>query len=139
MSRDASLTAKRTQRLAALLLAFGAWGTLAPYAGPEVPVSASVEVVDHVIPGVIVLAVAAFAVQRRRFELIPAALALLAGLWMTVSHVPLLAMAARGETPWDGAVWMFAPSVSVLLLAGWTGAIAWVEDAKQGRSAPADG
>lgn len=116
---------KRVRRLGAALIAVGVWGTLAPYAGPEVAVSSTVELVDHVVPGVIVLATTLYSVQRGAFAFLPAAVALLAALWMTVTHVPLISDAARGATSWDGAIWMFAPSALLLLLTGLAFASAW--------------
>lgn len=122
-SSDASH--KRVRRLGAALITVGVWGTLAPYAGPEVAVSSTVEFVDHVVPGGIVLAVALYSVQRGAFALPATAGALLAALWMTVTHVPLVSAAARGTTPWDGAIWMSAPSLLLLLLTGLAFASAW--------------
>ena len=110
--------ARRARWLAGALLLIGLWGTLAPYAGPEVPVSSTVEVVDHVVPGILVLAIGAVALWRGAFELLSTSLVLLAGFWMTVTHVSLLAMGIRGQTPLDGAVWMFTPSAGTLLVAG---------------------
>ena len=114
-----------TRRLALGLLVVGAWGTLAPYAGPEVPVAADVEIIDHVVPGVMILTVSALALRRRMFALAPAAVSLLAAFWMVVTHVPLLAQAGRGEGPWDGALWMFVPGGVLMLLTGWALAIAF--------------
>lgn len=115
--------------LAGLLLAIGVWGTLAPYIGPEVPVEAVVEVVDHVVPGVILLAVAAFSLYLKRFELISSGLAFLAALWMFTTHVPLIAQAARDEFPWAGSLWMFVPSALLLVLTAAAAFLAWREDA----------
>ena len=122
-SSDASH--KRMRRLGAALIAVGVWGTLAPYAGPEVAVSSTVEFVDHAVPGGIVLAVALYSLQRGAFAFVPTAVALLAAFWMTVTHVPLVSDAARGATSWEGAIWMFAPSALLLLLTGLAFASAW--------------
>ena len=118
----------RTRHLGIALLAVGVWGTFAPYAGPEVPVSSTLEFVDHVVPGAIVLAIAIFSVRRGAFGLFTAAVALLAALWMTATHVPLIAAATRGETPWDGAIWMFVPSALLLLLTGLAFTSAWASE-----------
>lgn len=119
---------QKARLLARLLLFFGVWGTLAPYVGPDVLVRQIVEVVDHVVPGVVVLGVALLSLHRRRIELIPAGLAVLAGLWMTTTHVPLVGQAARGETSWDGALWMFVPSACVFVIAVWAVAVAWIDE-----------
>ena len=116
---------KRVRRLGAALIALGLWGTLAPYAGPEVPVSSTVEFADHVVPGVIILAMAIYSLHRTAFEFLTSAVALLAAFWMTITHVPLINDAARGAATWEGAIWMFAPSVSLLLLTGLAFAWAW--------------
>ncbi|MFP5364897.1 MAG: hypothetical protein ACLGI5_19430 [Thermoleophilia bacterium] len=116
---------KRTRQLAAALITVGLWGILAPYAGPEVDVSSTVEFVDHVVPGAIVVTTAIFAIQRGASEFLTAAVGLLAALWMTVTHIPLVAAAARDQTPWDGAIWMFVPSALLLLLTGLAAASAW--------------
>lgn len=116
---------KRTRQLAAALITVGVWGILAPYAGPEVDVSSSVEFVDHVVPGAIVVTTAIFAIQRGASEFLAAAVGLLAAFWMTVTHIPLVVAAARGQTPWDGAIWMFVPSALLLTLTGLAAASAW--------------
>lgn len=121
----------RVRLLARLMLVVGLWGTIAPYIGPEVPVKAIVEVVDHVVPGVVVLAVALFSLYRRRLELITCGLSVLAALWMFTTHVPLLAQAARGEFPWGGSLWMFVPSTLILALTVWAAMIAWRDEAER--------
>jgi hypothetical protein len=38
----------------------------------------------------------------------------LAGLWMTVTHVPLVGQATRGQAPWGSVIHHLAPCVVVL-------------------------
>jgi hypothetical protein len=88
---------------------------LPPYVGPPLglglDVRASVEVVDHVLAGAVVVLCGALAalLVRRRPEAqagIPGLVlysgAFLAGLFQTATHVPLL-LEAGGSSPW-GAV-----------------------------------
>ena len=72
---------------------------------------ASVEVVDHVVPGVViaVCAVLAAVLARRGAELSIASMALsaccfLAGLWQAVTHVPLVFQGGKPGAPWDSVV-----------------------------------
>jgi len=119
--------AREVRLLGGLLLAVGLWGTVAPYIGPDVMVEAIVELVDHVVPGVVVLGVALLWLYRRRLGLVSAGLSVLAALWMVATHVPLLAQAVRGETPWAGSLWMFVPSALLLGLSAWATVRAWGE------------
>jgi hypothetical protein len=94
-----------------VLCLVGAWTIVVPYLGHaiglEVNVASRVEIVDHVVPGAAVIAGSAGALlyERRKLgdpgDLLPVAgvaLAFLAAFWVTATHVPLLAEAARGET-----------------------------------------
>jgi hypothetical protein len=119
---------ERTRLPAGLLLPIALFATVAPYLGPEVPVRRIVEFVDHVVPGVVVLGVSLFWIYRRRFEFFTAGLAVLAGLWMFVTHVPLVVDAAQGRVGWGGALWMFVPSALVLALTAWSAMLAWFEE-----------
>ena len=105
-------------RRAPLLLVVAAlWATVVPYLARaldlRVEVPASVEIVDHVVPGVLALAAAAvwLALLRRRAgrpnelaSLVAPALAFLAGFWITATHVPLVIDAAQGAVPWGPAL-----------------------------------
>lgn len=102
-----------------------------PYLGPalglELDVPSRVEVVDHVIPGAVVVALSALALLATRDGsrapdglLVLAAVGgcLLAGVWETSSHVPLLAEAGERGSPW-GAVLLHAtagPAIAGLSL-----------------------
>lgn len=121
--------ATKARLVGGLLLGIGIWGTIAPYIGPEVTVRAIVEVVDHVVPGVVVLGVALLYLYRKRVDLVTAGLTFLAALWMFATHVPLLAQAVNGETPWAGSLWMFVPSALVLGSGLWAIVLAWRDEA----------
>lgn len=102
-------------------LAVAAWAVLPPYAGPALVLDPTVEVVDHVLPAVVVLAVSAAALAfRRRATAAPmfaaGLLVVLAGFWMTVTHVPLVAQAARDEVSWAAASWHSVPGLAVMAL-----------------------
>ena len=116
----------------AILAALGAWTIVIPYLGPAVGlklhVAASVEVVDHVVPGAAILLVTVpTLVLERRGRVLPgdtiavaaAALTFLAGFWVTSTHVPLIAEAARGESPWGAAIWHNSAGLPVAAISLW--------------------
>lgn len=117
--------------LAAIILFFASWATVAPYAGEqlglEVNTRAIVEVVDHVVPGAVVIAVALGALLADRFALPGALIAVLAGFWMSGTHVPLLAQAAREEVRLGSALWHTLPCFAVFLLTAAAGVLVWVD------------
>ncbi|HVL97624.1 MAG TPA: hypothetical protein VM266_17350 [Solirubrobacteraceae bacterium] len=86
-----------------ILVVAAAWAIAVPYLA-RLDVDPTVEVVDHVVPGVILLA-AAGAVLGAGWRpgsapwLAAAAVALLAGLWITATHVPLLPEILDGTAP----------------------------------------
>jgi len=121
----------REARAQLALVALGGLSMLPPYVGPplglELDVPASVEVVDHVLPGVVVAlcgGLGALLVRRRHRA--PAGLgglvlysgAFLAGLFETATHAPLLLEAGERLTPW-GAVLLhstLAPVITMIAL-----------------------
>ncbi len=100
----------------------GAWAFLPPYTGPALNTAARVEFADHVVPGIVVVAIsilALFAGSRGDAEplLFGAGLGVvLAGFWMTATHFPLVVQATRGEAPWGATVYHSLPGLAVLLL-----------------------
>ncbi len=115
-----------------ILLVLGAWGLTAPYAGEalgfEVNVRPIVEVVDHVVPGVAVLAAAAFALATGRLPLIPAMLSALAGFWMTSTHLPLLLQVRDQMVGLGAALWHSVPGILILLVSAVAVIVAWPEE-----------
>jgi hypothetical protein len=99
----------------------GLWAALPHYATPPINTKDSVEVIDHVVPGLVVLAVcgAVLLLQGRPGAegagLVAGLVILLAGLWMLATHVPLVAQATRGEAPWPGTLYHAAAAVAVLV------------------------
>ncbi len=108
--------------LAGLGLLVGGWALLPPYSGPPLNTADTVEFVDHVVPGVVVIAIAlgSFLLTRgghRGSMLFPAGLGIvLAGFWMTATHLPLVLQATRQQAPWDATVYHSLPGLAVLVL-----------------------
>lgn len=116
----------RTGRWAAVLAASAAWAGAVPYVadvlGARLDVAASVEVVDHVVPAVAVLAAAVVLVAAGPGELrwsIAAGATFLAGFWIIATHVPLVLEALDGVTPWDAALLHSSAGLPVLAAGGW--------------------
>jgi hypothetical protein len=114
---------------AGALAAFGVWGVTAPYIGPplgfHVPVEPRLEFIDHVVPGLVILGIAAVAIVTRRVPLAAALAGFLAGFWMFGTHVPLVALAARGRIDWASALWHSLPGGVLLALCLVAVARAW--------------
>lgn len=117
-------------RVALLLL--GAWSILPPYIGPvvglELDVKSSVEVVDHVLPGVVIILCAGVAaLQVRRDEaaedstlnLLLMGTCALAGLWQTVTHAPLVFDGGEPGSPWDSVILHSTAGPILVLLSIW--------------------
>ena len=92
-----------------------------------------VEIADHVVPGILMVAVSiAMLVRARRstpqtgtFPLIAGFAILLAGLWMTATHLPLVnqARARQNDVSYLDAAWHTVPGLVVMVLgAVWTAA-----------------
>ncbi|MDQ3306638.1 MAG: hypothetical protein M3535_11820 [Actinomycetota bacterium] len=108
--------------LAGLGLLVGCWALLPPYTGPPLNTADMVEFVDHVVPGVVVIALSlgSFLVGRSgraSAVLFPAGLGIvLAGFWMTATHLPLVLQATRAQAPWGATVYHSLPGLAVLVL-----------------------
>jgi hypothetical protein len=120
----------RLERWLIVLVAVAAWSILPPYVGPllglELEVASSVEVIDHVGPGLLAVAAASAAlvlVRRGRSDslLVFAALAVcaLAGMFQTVSHMTLVRDAGDPLTPVDAVVLHATAGPVVLALSLW--------------------
>ncbi len=104
------------------------WATLPPYSGPSLTASRQAEVVDHVVPGaVLMIASAVGLVAARGFRhsaptmLACGLLVALSGVWMTATHVPLVVQAGGGGISWAAVAYHAAPGLAVLALgAVWT-------------------
>ena len=130
---DRRSSAARPQGLERSLIALCAialWSIVPPYLGPVVglalDVAASVEVVDHVVPGLAAAAAALLAlhwVRRGETDSIRVLAALgvsaLAGLFETVTHVPLVLDAGGPQQPVDSVVLHATPGPVLLALSLW--------------------
>lgn len=112
------------------LAALSLWSIVPPYLGPviglELDVPSSVEVVDHVLPGLIACAGALIAraeVRMGSADSIRALAALgvctLAGLFQTVTHATLVLDAGGPLQPVDSVVLHASPGPALLLLSLW--------------------
>lgn len=119
--RWSGLAAARPYLLPVELIVFGLLGAVAPYlsnaVGLAVDTKPVVEVVDHVIPGAVVVAVAVATLVGAPRSFIGSMLVLAAGLWMTASHLPLLVQATRGEAGLGAALVHSVPGMVILALA----------------------
>ena len=101
-------------------LVVGAWGILPKFVTPPLNTADRVEFADHVLPGLLVVAVSAAVLVRQRraggARLVPffaGGAVLLAGFWMVVTHIPLVAQAFNDEAPWAGTVHHTAAALAV--------------------------
>ena len=126
------------------LAALGAWAILPPYIGPvldlHLDVKDSVEVVDHVFPGVAIVLCAGFAAfQVRRDEaaedstvnLLLMGVCALAGLWQTVTHAPLVLDGGEPGSPWDSVILHSTAGPLLVLLSIWL----FMREPEHGRTA----
>ena len=107
------------------LAALAAWSIVPPYLGPlvglELDVASSVEVVDHVVPGVTAIAAALIALadaRRGASDSVRALAALgvcaLAGLFQTVTHATLVLDAGDPLRPVDTVILHATPGPALL-------------------------
>lgn len=106
----------KARRLGLLGLVGGAWAILPRFAGPDLRPTDRVEIADHVVPGLVVIALSLVALwagsgrwQGSSAMLSAGLTVLLAGCWMVATHVPLLAQAARDEVGSGAALFHNAP------------------------------
>jgi len=118
----------------ALGLVVGVCATVPVLVGPTLAVTHPVELADHLIPGLVVLAVSATVLLVTRSTPLPGIAMLaaglvitLAGLWMVATHLPLVAQAARHEAPWGATIYHSASGALVLAFGlAWTQAF-WAD------------
>ncbi|HET9051477.1 MAG TPA: hypothetical protein VFO60_07215 [Candidatus Dormibacteraeota bacterium] len=126
--RLALLVAPDSAVLSVELVLFGIWGTVAPYLGKAIGFDVDTrpinEVVDHVVPGAVVLAVSVVAIVTRRRTVGGSLAILAAGIWMTATHIPLIRQAADGQETMSAALWHSIPGMIILAL----GAVATLAD-----------
>lgn len=129
-SASADAARSRLERWLIALAAVAAWSIVPPYLGPriglELEVASTVEVVDHVIPGLCAVAAALLAIGEARrgdSDSIRALAALgvcaLAGLFQTVTHVALVLDAGSPQHPVGAVVLHASPGPVLLVLSLW--------------------
>ncbi len=131
MARSAQQPEQRPATLERWLVALAAVGGLSilpPYVGPavglELEVDPSIEVIDHVLPGLVTIVGALLALRLARqgaADGMPALAALavcaLAGLFQTVTHVPLVLEAGAATSPVGAVILHSTPGPVLMLLA----------------------
>ena len=120
MAPDRSPAARAVPVLPLLGMVVGVWGSLPRFVDSGLLTDDRVEVVDHVVPGVVVIVVSliSVAVARRSstpgpFLFVAGLVVLLAGLFMVATHVPLVMQATRDEAPWGGTVFHTSAALAV--------------------------
>lgn len=112
------------------LAAVALWSMVPPYLGPliglELDVASSVEVVDHILPGLSAFAGALIALGEARQGrtdsvryLVALSVCVLAGLFQTVTHFTLVLDAGGPLQPVDSVVLHATPGPVLMLLSLW--------------------
>ena len=123
-------------------LVVGAWALLPPYIGPPLATRARDEFADHVVPGIALIAIAAacLGASTRRIDPTLAFVAglavVLAGFWMTATHVPLVLQASRGQAPWGATIFHSLPGLAVMAVGGFWAARFWGDETDADRDRP---
>jgi hypothetical protein len=108
----------RPNRLLIAAAVIGVWAVLPPYSGPVLVTETKNEIADHVVPSVLLLSMVAIALAggyRSPNAMLGLGLGIvLAGVWMTSTHVPLVAQALRGDVGWAATLWHTIPGLVVL-------------------------
>ena len=138
--------APERSRLPLVGLVVGVWAIIPPYlhAFGKLNVEHRVEIADHVIPGVAILAVSVLGLLLLR-SAAPSAILLfmgggviaLSGFWMVATHVGLVKQARQDIVPGGAVVWHSLPGVAVLLLGvAWTIRFWDTDDTDEAPAAP---
>jgi hypothetical protein len=118
------------RRRAWALCALGAWTIAVPYLGLalgiHVDVARRVEIVDHVIPGVVLTGIGVFLAARADIDaakespaIFAGCVAFLAGFWVLATHISLIGDAVSGKVSWGAALWHAISAPLIVLLALW--------------------
>ncbi len=126
---DPGASGRRPELAVAVLGVLGGWSIAVPYVGPllglKLDVEPRLEFIDHVVPGLVVVAVSGLLARLRRgragglLSLSAACTISLAALWITATHVPLLWDASEGRIPWSTASFHTASGPAMLGLSLW--------------------
>lgn len=99
-------------------LGVAVWAALPKFVSPPLNTDPTVELADHVIPGIVVAVASLWGVVTSRNPKLSAGpffaamVVLLAGLWMMATHMPLVAQAFRGDAPWAGTIYHTASAMA---------------------------
>jgi hypothetical protein len=126
-------TSSVRQRLPYAGMVIGLWAAVTPYVllGPDLNAAGSREVIDHVVPGALLLVLSTALLLRSRsagdnvFPLVAGLGVLLAGFWMTATHLPLVGDARRGAVRDAVAAWHIVPGLVVMVLGAVWAATWW--------------
>jgi hypothetical protein len=129
-STTAALAGPRERRRVLALGALALWAITVPWlaraAGLALDVPTHLEVIDHVVPGVIVLGCCAALVHPvatgppgSLLRLGVTAVACLSGFWITATHATLLPEAVDGISPWGTALLHLSAGPPITVLALW--------------------
>ncbi|MGH2984749.1 MAG: hypothetical protein ACRDK5_10945 [Solirubrobacterales bacterium] len=113
-----------------LLVALGVCSALPPYIGPtiglELDVSSATEVVDHVLPSLVVIGFGGLAGWLARtgsegsaLDVFAVGMCFLAGAWSTLTHLPLWFDAGQSDTPWGSVILHGTLGPILTVLSGW--------------------
>ena len=130
VSTAAARAAPRERRRARALGVLAAWAIAVPWIaralGLALDVPTRLEVIDHVVPGIVVLACAAALGHASSagppgsvLGLAITGAACLAGFWITATHATLLPEALDGVSPWGAALLHLSAGPPITLLALW--------------------
>jgi hypothetical protein len=118
-------------------LGVAVWASLPQYSGPAIDTSATTEIVDHIVPAVLILLASIVGILAGRRPQGPGALRLiagmavmLAGLWMLATHFPLVAQTMRGgpdAATWAATIYHTAPALAVFGLGLLWSTVTWAE------------
>ena len=113
------------------------WATLPQWSGPAINTSNTAEVVDHIVPAVMVLLASLVAIAAGRRPQGPGGLrfiagmcVLLAGLWMVATHFPLVTQTMDGgpeAASWAATIYHSASALAVFGLGLLWSTVTWSE------------
>ena len=113
------------------------WAALPQFSGPAINTSNTAEIVDHIIPAILIVlcSLAAIAVSRRpkgpgAVRLIAGMGVLLAGLWMLATHFPLVTQTMRSgpeAASWAATIYHTSSALAVFGLGLLWSTVTWSE------------
>jgi len=113
------------------------WASLPQYSGPAINTSNTAEVVDHIVPAVLVVLCSLVGIAASRRAAGPGALrfiagmgVLLAGLWMVATHFPLVTQTMRGgpeAASWAATIYHSSSALAVFGLGLLWSTVTWSE------------